>query len=80
MLEPEIDNQVGSGESYGEGGDEEEECLDDQLEAEDDEEDDWEDLEEWRPADPAISVSSKWSSLPHCPPPPRPLTNNVNHR
>ena len=65
---------MGSGETYGEGG--EEECLDDDY----DEDDDWEDLEDWRPAEPSISVSDKWSSLPHCPPPPRPVTNHVNHR
>ena len=64
--------KVGSGETYGDVGEEDEE--------ENYDEEDWEDLEDWRVADPPISVSSKWSNLPHCPPPPRLMTNHVSHR
>ena len=73
--------KVGSGETFG-GEEEDPGFIDDEYEDDDyvyDEEEDWEDLEEWK-ADPPISVSHKWSSLPYCPPPPRHIPNNINHR
>ena len=73
--------KVGSGETFG-CEDEDTGYIDDEYDDDDDYEDeeDWEDLEDWRTADPPISVSNKWSNLPYCPPPPRHIPNNINHR
>ena len=72
--------KVGYGESFGQT--DSQDMLDnDDDDEEENEDDDWEDLEEWGTSDPPISISSRWSSLPHCPPPPAlhlPL-NNINH-
>jgi len=77
--------KVGYGETFGQNEieDEEEEYLDDGYSGEDlEDENEWEDLEEWKKFRTPISVSNRWSSLPRCPPVPPPihLANNINHR
>ena len=77
--------QVGYGETFGQNEieEEEEEYLDDGYSGEDlEDENEWEDLEEWKKFQTPISVSNRWSSLPRCPPvpPPMHLANNINHR
>ena len=64
--------QVGSGESFGN-----DDIVSDNVES-DDEDDEWEDLEEWKVEPPTmnhfegISTSNKWNTLPACPPKPKP--------
>ena len=74
--------QVGSGESFGN-----DDIVSDNVES-DDEDDEWEDLEEWKVEPPTmnhfegISTSNKWNTLPACPPKPKPKlpSNHIPQR